>query len=137
MAWDVPDPTDGIDFNTRLETAKKVYAGEDGNPELWMLKLGSLSDRYAKYAEAVRKLAAETRPDVKAVMYVYDNYRKPPIEAMLNQNVLCGLVPDAFFPYGKAESELFRHDWTGWANTGKRRKNTQTHSRSIPGMPTF
>jgi hypothetical protein len=43
---------------------------------------------------------------------------KPPIEAMLNQNVLCGLVPDGFFCYGKAESELFRHDWTGWANTG-------------------
>jgi hypothetical protein len=118
MAWDVPDPTDGIDFNTRLEAAKKVHAGQDGNPELWMLKLGSLSDRYAKYAEAVRTEAAKLRPDVKAVMYVYDNYRKPPVSTKLNPNVLCGEVPPGIFPYNRKESDLFRKDWEGWAKTG-------------------
>ncbi len=118
MAWDVPNPTDGIDFNNRLEAAKRIYADKENKPWLWMLQLGSLSDRYARYANSVYQLAAQIRPDVKVVMYVYDNYRKPPLREKVNRNLLGGVVPAIMFPYRKKESDLFRADWQGWSDAG-------------------
>jgi hypothetical protein len=122
LSWDVPDPSDNIDFNTRLDAAKRTYDGKEGNPSLWMLKLGSLSDRYAKFWKAVYDEAVKSRPDIKIISYAYDNYVKPPMKATLNKNIVLGVVPmsrtSSLFPYSKAESEEFRSCWDGWAKTG-------------------
>lgn len=119
MSWDVPSPDEHIAFDKRLEEAKKVYSGEDGDASLWMLKLGSLSDRYARYANYVSHEASRLKPDVKVTMYAYDNYAKPPVSTELNKNILVGLVPEAMgFPYNKKESDTFRKYWEGWAKTG-------------------
>jgi hypothetical protein len=116
LAWDEPDPDLKVPFNQRLDAAKKAFYNKD---EEWMLQLGSLSDRYAKFWKAVSEEARQLRPDVKIVSYVYDNYRKPPVgHVQLSPNVLCGLVPQAPFPYNKQVSDQFQKEWKGWANTG-------------------
>jgi hypothetical protein len=115
MSWDEPDPDNPIPFDKRLQAAKKVFE-QRGD---WQLQLGSLSDRYAKFWKAVADEAVKIRPDVKVTSYAYDNYRKPPVKAMLNSNVMLGFVPqESIFGYGKADSEVFRHDWSGWEKTG-------------------
>jgi len=115
MSWDEPDPDSPIPFDKRLQAAKKVF-DERGD---WQLQLGSLSDRYARFWKAVADEAVKIRPDVKVTSYAYDNYRKPPIKATLNSNVLLGFVPqESIFGYSKADSEVFRRDWSGWEKTG-------------------
>jgi hypothetical protein len=116
LSWDEPDPDNPVPFDKRLEAARKVF---DRGRDDWMLQFGSLSDRYARFWKIIADEAAKTRPDVKVVSYVYDNYRKPPIKAALSQNVLCGLVPqESIFGYSDDDSRVFRHDWSGWERTG-------------------
>ena len=116
LSWDVPDPDNPVPFDQRLAAAKKVF---DKHRDDWALQLGSLSDRYARFWKIVADEASKTRPDVKVVSYVYDNYRKPPFKATLSQNVLCGVVPqESIFGYSKSDSDVFRHDWAGWERTG-------------------
>jgi hypothetical protein len=119
LSWDEPDPDNPVPSDKRLQAAKDVFEGRDGSRGLWMLKLGSLSDRYARFWRNVSEQAVKVRPDVKVVSYVYDNYRRPPVKATLGPNVLCGLVPqESIFGYSKEDSAIFRHDWSGWEKTG-------------------
>lgn len=118
LAWDEPDPNNNVPFEQRFAVARKIYADPKTDVDDWVSKLGSLSDRYAKYAEAVQKGAAKIRPDVKVIMYAYNNYRKPPIKVKLNKKVFIGIVPPGLGPHNKGESELFQKDWGGWAATG-------------------
>ncbi len=119
LSWDEPDPDNPVPFDKRLQAAKDVFEGRDGSRGLWMLKLGSLSDRYARFWRNVSDQAVKIRPDVKVVSYVYDNYRRPPLKATLGPNVLCGLVPqESIFGYSKEDSAIFHHDWSGWEKTG-------------------
>lgn len=119
LAWDQPDPDSPVPFDKRFEAAREVFEGKRGNRGLWMLQMGSLSDRYAHFWRNVSEAARKIRPDVKVVSYVYDNYRKPPIRETLNKNVLCGLVPEeSVFGYSDANSRQFRSDWAGWEKTG-------------------
>jgi hypothetical protein len=115
LSWDEPDPDNPVPFDQRLQAAKKAFdAGRD-----WQLQLGSLSDRYAKFWKIIADEAAKTRPDVKVVSYVYDNYRKPPVKAVLSANVLCGVVPqESIYGYSHEDSKVFRNDWSGWEKTG-------------------
>jgi hypothetical protein len=116
LSWDVPDPDNPVPFDQRVAAARKVF---DRHRDDWELQFGSLSDRYARFWKIVADEAVKTRPDVKVVSYVYDNYRKPPLKAVLNQNVLCGLVPqESIFGYSKGDSAVFRRDWAGWEKTG-------------------
>ena len=82
--------------------------------------------------------AVNIRPDVKVVSYVYDNYRKPPVKAALNQNVLCGLVPqESIFGYSKLDSAVFRHDWSGWEKTGCQLFLRPNYTLQMPNFPAF
>jgi Domain of unknown function (DUF4838) len=119
LTWDEPAEDEVVMFEGRLEAAKRAFEGKEGRRDEWMLRLGSLSDRYARFWKSVSEKARQSRPDVKVVSYVYDNYRKPPVKATLNANVLCGVVPqESIFGYSKLDSAVFRHDWSGWEKTG-------------------
>ena len=119
MSWDQPAPDDPIPFDQRADAALRAFNGQEGRRDEWMLKLGSLSDRYARFWRNISETARQTRPDVEVVSYIYDNYRKPPVKEMLNSNVLCGVVPqESIFGYSQRDSSVFRHDWTGWEKTG-------------------
>ena len=119
MAWDAPDHLNPIAFDGRLAEAKRIYANsspswEDG----WPRVLGSLSDRYAKYVDAVYHEAVKISPDVKTVFYAYGNYQRPPTQTKMNKNEIIGIVPDFIWPYNKGESDTFRKQWQGWADSG-------------------
>jgi hypothetical protein len=136
LSWDEPDPENPVAFDQRLEAAQRAFSGQEGRRDEWMLQLGSLSDRFARFWERVSEDAVKIRPDVKVVSYVYDNYRKPPVKAMLNSNVLCGVVPhESIFGYGKLDSEIFRHDWSGWEKTGCRLFLRPNYTLQAPNFP--
>jgi len=138
LSWDKPDPGNPVPFDQRLEAARRAFAGEQGRRDEWMLQLGSLSDRYARFWKRVAEEAAQIRPDVKVVGYVYDNYRKPPMKPTLNANVLCGVVPqESIFGYSKLDSEAFRKDWSGWERTGCALFLRPNYTLQAPNFPAF
>ena len=138
MSWDEPDPDNSVPFEKRLEAAKRAFAGQEGRRDEWMLRLGSLSDRFARFWGNVAEEALKTRPDVKVVSYVYDNYRKPPIKATLDPHVLCGVVPqESIFGYSKMDSEVFRKDWSGWEKTGCGLFLRPNYTLQAPNFPAF
>jgi hypothetical protein len=143
LSWDEPDPDNAdsdnsVPFNKRLEAMQRAFAGRLGRRDSWMLQMGSLSDRYARFWKIVSDEAVRTRPDVKVVSYAYDNYRKPPLKAKLSQNVLCGVVPqESIFGYSKLDSAAFRKDWSGWEKTGCLlflRPNYTLQARNFPAF---
>jgi hypothetical protein len=138
LSWDEADPDNPVPFDQRLEAAKRTFEGKDGRPDDWLFKLGSLSDRYARFWKIVSEKARQERPDVEVVSYIYDNYRKPPVKTMLNSNVLCGLVPqESIFGYSKRDSEIFRHDWSGWEKTGCGLFLRPNYTLQQPNFPAF
>jgi len=138
LSWDEPDPECPVAFDKRLEAARRAFAGELGRRDEWMLQLGSLSDRFARFWKRAAEAAAQIRPDVKVVSYVYDNYRKPPVKAVLNSNVLCGLVPqESIFGYSKIDSAIFRRDWSGWEKTGCELFLRPNYTLQAPNFPAF
>lgn len=138
LSWDQPVPDDPIPFDQRAETARRAFSGQEGRKDEWMLKLGSLSDRYARFWRNVSETARRIRPDVEVVSYVYDNYRKPPVKEMLNSNVICGVVPqESIFGYSKGDSEIFRHDWSGWEKTGCALFLRPNYTLQAPNFPAF
>jgi hypothetical protein len=137
-SWDEPDPDNPVPFDQRLDAARRAFSGQEGRADTWMLQLGSLSDRFAHFWLRVAQEAAQPRPDVKVVSYVYDNYRKPPVKALLNPNILCGLVPqESIFGYSKLDSEVFRKDWSGWEKTGCGLFLRPNYTLQAPNFPAF
>jgi hypothetical protein len=146
LSWDEPDPENPVPFDQRLESARRVLDGVEevdvfgrpGDRCDWVLKLGSLSDRYARFWATIHELASKIRPDVKVFAYAYANYREPPRENVrLHRNIVLGMVPDAFFPYNEAESRSFRAMWTGWARTGCSLFLRPNLTLQAPGFPVF
>ena len=138
LSWDEPDPDNPVPFDKRLEVARRAFAGQEGRRDSWMLQLGSLSDRFARFWKNLADEAVKLRPDVKVVSYVYDNYRKPPVKARLDQHVLCGVVPqESIFGYSKLDSEVFRADWSGWENTGCALFLRPNYTLQAPNFPAF
>ncbi|MFH1903329.1 MAG: DUF4838 domain-containing protein [Candidatus Omnitrophota bacterium] len=115
LAWDVPDPDNKTPFEERLKFAREAFLkGESG----WENHLGSLSDRYAKFFLAVQKEAEKIDPNVIVTALAYTNYCKPPLKTKLNNRVLIALVPSFMYPWTAEKRELFRIQWSGWANSG-------------------
>ncbi len=133
LSWDEPDPENPVPFDKRLPAALEEF--EHGSS--WQLQLGSLSDRYARYWKSVAEEAVKVRPDVTVISYAYDNYRKPPVKAVLNANVLLGFVPDAVYPYSQAESDLFQSEWLGWEKTGCKMFLRPNFTSQQPNFPAF
>jgi hypothetical protein len=138
LSWDEPDPENPVPFDQRLDAARKAFNGQGGRRDTWMLQLGSLSDRFARFWKNVANEATQISPDVQVVSYVYDNYRKPPVKARLNQNILCGVVPqESIFGYSKLDSGLFRKEWRGWEKTGCRLFLRPNYTLQAPNFPAF
>jgi hypothetical protein len=81
------------------------------------------SNRYARFAEAVRELAAETDPDVRVQYYAFLNYFWAPDPSIkLHRNLVIGFVPwfrgAGWFPRAEAEHEWIKSQWVGWQKSG-------------------
>ncbi len=81
------------------------------------------SNRYARFAEAVRSKAAEIDPNVRVHYYAYLNYFWAPDPAIkLHPNVVIGFVPwfraAGWFPRTDGEQEWIKAQWLGWQRSG-------------------
>ena len=64
---------------------------------------GSLSDRYARFFDAVYSELAKTAPDAWVTAYAYEQYRDPPVNYTIRGNVMMGYVG---FSYPSLPTEL-------------------------------
>jgi hypothetical protein len=106
-AWDGPEPPD----------AMKYYA-----PNFKVYGSRFVSDRYARFEQAVLKLAAKENPKAIVIGYVYFNYfQAPTSNVKLHSNVLLGFCPSAgWYPRADDEHDWYKRQWKGWADTGAR-----------------
>ncbi|MFO8080942.1 MAG: DUF4838 domain-containing protein [Armatimonadota bacterium] len=133
LAWDVPDP--GQDFEARVRQSHENFEALPTNEFRWDPGLGSVSDRYAKFYLAVQELAREHDPDAIVMGYAYGNYRKPPLETKLNENVIIGYVPRLRFPDTAENLQDRRAEWQGWNDAGARlllRPNYFLYGHNMP-----
>ncbi|MGI5819949.1 MAG: DUF4838 domain-containing protein [Armatimonadota bacterium] len=133
LAWDVPES--GIDFDRRVQQSHENFAALATNEFRWDPGLGSVSDRYARFYLAVQDLAREHDPDVIVMGYAYGNYRKPPLETKLNENVIIGYVPRLRFPDTAENLQDRRAEWQGWSDAGARlllRPNYFLYGHNMP-----
>jgi hypothetical protein len=119
LAWDVADPGQE-DFEDRVEQSRENFETLSKNEFRWDPGLGSLSDRYAKFYLRVQEMAREYDPDVIVMGYAYGNYRKPPVETELNENIVIGYVPRVRFPEDAEVLQDRRAEWQGWNDAGAR-----------------
>lgn len=104
-AWDGPEPADSM----------KYYA-----PNISLYGQGFMSDRYARFALEVQKVASKHRPDVSIVGYIYFNYFQAPTSGLkLNSNIVLGFCPAAgWYPRSPDEDQWYKDQWKGWQDTG-------------------
>lgn len=84
----------------------------------WVLYLGSLSDRYARFYLSVQQEAAQIDPDAIIVAYAYANYCQPPVQTTLNRRIWIGVVPALMYPWTPEPRTMFRQQWAGWSDAG-------------------
>ncbi len=78
-----------------------------------------VSDRYARFWQALHDLAVQEDPQAIVMGYAYVNYAPPPLTALrLHPNILVGTVPDLFFPRTAEEQQWVKDQWMGWRQTG-------------------
>lgn len=114
LAWDTRDEQG----RTPEQRAREAGQAFDARDPRWWLKLGSVSDRYARFYREVQREAEKVDPNVVVVGYAYANYKDAPREAKLNDRVLIGIVPDATFPWTPQVRSAFDKQYMGWKDTG-------------------
>lgn len=134
--WDGPDPRFAISSywngsltGEALESAMADFSkafGDQFSQNRWLVHdpkarvVASVSDRYARFYNAVLAEARKVRPDARVVGYSYVNYVEAPLEAKVDPGVIIEYVPRTYFPYDREESEFFRRQWSGWRCAGVR-----------------
>ena len=138
-SWDSPDPRFALNdywsgkadavYLAALFKAEGFY-GLDRvcGDERWILpkidpakrNAASLSDRYAKFYNAVIAEARKFEPDARVIGYAYDNYLEAPKQTRVDGGVVIEFVPRSYFPSDKMESDFFRKHWRGWREAGVR-----------------
>ena len=102
----------------RLAGAKKLFKLKDS---LWVDKLGSLSDRYAKFYLAVQKEADKIDPKHRINGLVYVNYSEPPSDKIkLNDRITLRFCPPIMYPLTAKKINDFKRIWLGWSKAGAR-----------------
>ena len=103
---------DGNPDGSRI--GKAAAAFRNGVP-VWYKQLGSVSDRYAMFIAAVRKL---TEKDV-IIAGIYANYTDPPSKNIrLDPNVILRYCPPLMYPWTREKIERAKRVWLGWSETG-------------------
>ena len=102
--------------SSRVAKAKEAYAKGD---KLWYTKLGSLSDRYAKFYLAVQREAEKIDPDVLMFGLIYANYSEPP-KVKLNDRFYMRFCPPIMYPWTQKKINDYKRMWQGWYETGAR-----------------
>ena len=106
-----PAPADAVSH----QEAATLFEAADPR---WVLYLGSLSDRYARFYLSVQQEAAHVDPEAIVVAYAYANYCQPPVQTRLNRRIWIGVVPALMYPWTSQPRTMFRRQWAGWADAG-------------------
>jgi len=78
----------------------------------------NVSQRYARFAMEVLKLAREHDPEAEVAMYAYLNYVFEPVGMKLDPALIAGFVADVFFPRTPEDHEWVKQQWQGWHDSG-------------------
>lgn len=135
-AWDAPDPRflESPYWNGTVTLADIEAMHRRGNyifnslltDHRWgimkvdtsLRPVASLSDRYAKFYNAVQAEVRKVDPAARVIGYAYENYLEAPKETRVDPSVVIELVPRSYFPYDQAESDHFRASIVGWRKAG-------------------
>ena len=95
----------------------------DGPPPPWPRptpydNVHNVSQRYARFAMAVLKLAREHDPNAEVVSYAYSNIVFDPSGVKMDKHAIMGYVPDVFFPRTTESQAWVLRQGTGWMNAG-------------------
>jgi hypothetical protein len=115
LSWDRPAPGAPAAADARLAAARTAFQTGDRQ---WAEKLGSLSDRYARFYLEVQRLAQPVDPEAVVMGFAYANYTEPPRHVRLNDRVTIGIVPALMFPWTETKRQAFRRQWDGWRAAG-------------------
>ncbi len=99
----------------RLERARREFSTK--NPQ-WHRELGSLSERYAKFYQAVQQEADKVNPAHRIIGCIYANYYEPPVNTKLNERIILRFCPPIMYPWTDAKVAMFKRLWQGWADNG-------------------
>ena len=115
MAWDVPDPTLPFPWEERLDRARKAFEAGEAN---WYECLGSLSDRYARFYQALLEEARQHDPRVKVMALAYANYVKRPLKVKVSPDVVFFVTVPQYYPFTEEQRQANRGDWMAWSKAG-------------------
>ncbi|MFA6103238.1 MAG: DUF4838 domain-containing protein [Victivallaceae bacterium] len=112
LSWDnstVPD----------TERRAKALDGFTKKDPTWYEALGSVSNRYARFAMAVMAEADRVMPDKSADIagLIYANYSNAP-NIKLSPRIIQRYCPPIMFPWTDAKVERYKKDWLGWYDSG-------------------
>lgn len=86
-----------------------------------------VSDRYARFWETIRRMAAERNPDALVTTFIYYGYfPAPAADIKLGKHVYGEFVPwgnwehTDYFPMREEALEWLKQQWLGWQRTGMR-----------------
>ncbi len=77
-----------------------------------------VSDRYARFYNAVLAEARKVDPDTRVIGYGYANYAEGPKQTRMSPGVTIEYVPRNYFPYHAKDSEHLRREWDAWRAAG-------------------
>lgn len=95
----------------------------------------NVSERYARFAMEVLRLAREHDPNVEVTCYAYSNLTFAPRGVTLDKSVLVGYVPDVFFPRTAESQDWVLAQGLGWIKSGASlflRPNYLLHGYCMP-----
>ena len=113
-----------------LCTCKRCILWDGPNPEVIKVKdpevkgrfspnARNVSERYAKFYNALYKKASKFVSNPTVFAYAYANYLMPPKLTKLNKNIIIGIVPaTSNCPWDKEFKANFRKLWKGWQEAG-------------------
>jgi hypothetical protein len=131
-SWDGPDPNfklnaywNGSDKSPEMSSSRGIY-GRLADMNRWGESAtkpptkysANVSDRYAKFYNAVLAEARKKVPEARVVAYAYQNYLPGPIDTKVDPGVIIDFVPRMYLPYDKEESDFMRKCWETWRRSG-------------------
>lgn len=131
LAWDGPRPDPMPDFLVS-QTDSGTPAGSRLQRQRGHVLRGfydpvCTSDRYARFWQAVQRLAAERNPQALITTFIYYGYfPAPTADIRLGKQVFGEFVPwgnpqhTDFFPMRGESLDWLKKQWTGWQRTGMR-----------------
>ena len=116
MAWDVEPPEFESDYGHSWEDRLTVATDRFNAADMrWYRALGPMSDRYAKFIDAVRQEAASRGyGDAMFFGLAYSNRVSAPLETQLTDHVILGIVPATDYPWTDEMRQGSRSQWQGW-----------------------